>query len=607
MILADFSGGLNTRLSPNLIGVTESIICNNVDLSQGKITPLRSPKATSNIIPIGEESFTRFKGSYISNNIQTSYVEFNDALYFTDGVSTVKKSLTGLDIYELGLDAPTTAPSVELNTVEFTFVFSNLVGGDISGFPSGSYTYLIAYKTDSGSINYKETTFDYTGNAGVQCTLSSFDNLSYVRLYRLYNSKYRLVQEIFSGTVMVDTKYDISTQPSSTPYSEPLGKRFYLYTYLSSVTGVESGPSLASVEIDVDFNNVKVSGFVASTDPTVDTIVIYRLGGRLTSYYKVSNISNSATFFIDNKSDIEVLENGLLETNGYSKPKVGLKYLTEYNSTLFAVIGSTLYFSNNGLVDIWKDINFIEMPEVITGMGSTQNGLLIFSRNKTWILTGSDLTNFAKFMLSGNQGCISHNSISYVDNRLFWLGLDGICTSAGGAIEVLSWPKLGKLNITPIKSVVYDNQYILFHSTGMLGVDFRNGVKLFTSDILARGAYYSPDFDKLYLLKPSDNLMYSYNEGSSLLNYNYKTGWIAENGSTNYKTYKNIYIYSLGSGSVKVFLDNTLVTTLQLVNGLNDIKLPQSNTKGYFISFEFIGTNDIIEVSLVSEGRQNGR
>lgn len=606
MQIIDFSGGLNTKLSPNLISSNESVVCNNVDLSAGKIRPLKGLTPTVQTIPIGNDKFTRFKGNYLSGDLSTSFVEFNGALYKSSSSSGISKTTDGINFYELGLNAPTTKPSVS-TSFSITFTFSDKAGTAVPEFTVGTYTYLIAYKTIAGSVKYKIQTYNYTGTAGIRLTISSMSNIEYVRLYRLYETKYRYVGESTGSTTIDDTVYDISAKASTTPYEQGLGTRNYVYTYYSSISGIESAPSPASDDLVVDINNVSITGIVPSSDASVDAINIYRIGGTLTSYYLVQAISKTSTSYTDIKSDLQVLDNDImLETSNLIKPPSGLKFLTEYNSAIFGAVGSKLYFSNSGLVDNWLADNWIALPEDITGLGATQNGLLIFSRNKTWILVGTDLSTYSKYLLSGNQGCIAHNTIKYVENNLLWLSLDGICVSTGGNIEVLSYKKLGKLNLEPIVAEVYENQYYLFHTTGTLVVDFREGVRFYTLSLIARGAYYNYTFDKLYILQPNNIGMYEYNQGSNLT-YNFKTGWIAEGGVTNYKAYKNIYIYSVGTGQVKLSLDDSLVSTVNLVSGLNDIKLPQSDTKGYFIALEFIGSNEIVEVNLVSEGRQNGR
>lgn len=604
MLMTDFSGGLSTRLSPNLIQINESTICENVDLSSGSLKPLNGLKATSRTIPVNTPVFTEYKGIYLSSNSGTSYVEFNDALYIANAIDTVKKTTDGINIYPIGLSNPT----VKLTTTtsfNVSFTLSNITSGSDITFTAGTYTYLIQYKTTAGSIRYEVKTFTYSGTKGITLTISSMSNLESVTLYRKVDTKYRLVGETTSSTTINDIVFNIGTRETAAPYEQALGVRQYVYTYYSSITGFESAPSPASDDLEVDINNVVISGFIAPTDKTVDTIKLYRVGGSLTSLYLVENLAITASTYIDIKTDLDVLDGTLLTTTGYIQPPIGLKFLTEFNSALFGSIDSTLWFSNPGTVDQWTENNWITFPEHITGLGVTQNGLLVFSRNKTWILVGDSLATYSKYLLNGNQGCVSYSTISYVENNLLWYSLDGICLSKGGAIELLSWLKLGKLVINPITAETYENQYFLFHEEGTVVVDFRAGVKFYTLDLVVRGAYYSSSYDKLYLLKPKDIGMYEYNSGDTL-NYKYKTGYITHGSITNYKTYKNIYIYCKGTSELKLYVNSVLSNTFQLVNGVNNIRYKQEMSKGYYTELEFEGSGEILEVYFIPEGRQNG-
>ena len=609
MTLNNFSGGLNTRLSPNLIKTSESVICENVDLDSGVIKPLKGLKATASMIPIGEDNFTIFKGTYISDDLSSSFVEFNDKLYYTNSTDSVQKSTDGISFYELGLNAPSSIPITNTSFTAPIFTISNSSTGSTTNtlVTGTTYNYKIEYRTITGAIVYEDKIFTYTGSNGIDISINSFDNLTSVAVYRLYSSKYRLIAEGTARPTITDEILNISSSTSISTYDDYIPTLNYVYTYYSSTTSFESAPSSASEDLEVKANYNTISGLVASSDTSVNTINIYRLGNTLTSYYLVASITNGTTSYIDTKTDLDILDTGtLLETSGYIRPPDGIKFLTEYNSALFACIDSTLYFSQAGLVDIWTDFNYIVFPEHITGLGVTQNGLLIFSRNKTWILVGTDLSSYSKYLLNGSQGCISNTTVSYVDNLLLWQSLDGICTSSGSTVELLTWNNLGKVSFEPIKAVVYENQYMLFHTEGIFVIDFRNGVKFYTLDIIARGAYYSSRYDKLYVLQPDNLGIYEYNEDTNLT-YKYKTGWLAENGITNYKTYKNIYIYSTGTNSLNVYIDKILTNSVTLKEGLNDIKVLQTKQKGYFIELEFTGTGSIIELNMNFEGRQNGR
>ena len=606
MTINDFTGGLSTRLSPNLIQLNESTICTNVDLTSGVLKPLKDLTATNKTIPINNPVFTEFKGIYLSSNSGTSYVEFNDSLYIANGIDTVKKTINGTTLYDVGLVAPTTKLTTT-SSFSVTFTLSNIASGSTITFPTGTYTYLVQYKTLAGAIKYEIKTFSYTGTRGIRLTISSFSNLESVTLYRKVDTKYKLVGDSTSSLTIDDIVYDINTKPSTTPYEQSLGTRNYVYTYYSSTTGVESAPSTVSDDLVVSINNVVITGFVSPADSAVDTIRLYRLGGTLTDFYRVASFAKTTTTYTDTKTDLEVLDGELLTTNGFIKPPVGIKFLTEYNSALFGSINSTLYFSNPGLVDQWTADNFIVFPENITGLGVTQNGLLVFSRNKTWILVGDSLANYSKYMLNGSQGCVSHSTIAYVDNNLLWYSLDGICLSQGGAIELLSYPKLGKVVVNPIIAKVYENQYFLFHTTGTLVIDFRGGaVKFLNLSIIVRGAYYSSSYDRLYILKPNDIGMYEYNNGANLT-FNYKTGWLAENGLTNYKAYKELYVKCIGSVNLDIYLDGVVVKTYTLTTGVNTVRYPQESTRGYYTELYFYGTGQIIEVNFLTEGRQNGK
>ena len=605
MLINQFNAGLNTRLSPNLISTAESTKAINIDFTKATIKPLKGLTATNKTIPINNNSFTIFKGAYLSSNDGTSYVEFNDTLYIANGIDTVKKTTDGISIYPLGLAKPSTklSSSTSFNPI---FTLSNIASGSTITFPTGTYQYLVQFKATSGAIDYKELSFTYTGTRGVRLTISSMSNILSVTLYRKEDTKYKLIGETTTNNIIDDIVFSLGSKPTTTPYQELLGTRNYIYTYYSSITGFESAPSEASDDLKCMINNVLITNFMSSIDSTVDLIKLYRIGGTLNDYYLVDTFSKNTTNYIDTKSDLQVLEGTILTSQDLIVPPVGIKFLTEYNSALFGAIDSTLYFSNPGVVDNWTSYNYIDFPEHITGLGVTQNGLLIFSRNKTWILTGDSLSTYSKYLLNGNQGCISHSTIAYVGNNLLWLSLDGICTSVGGSIEVLSWPKLSKLSLNPKTAKVYDNQYYLFHSTGCIVVDFREGVRFYELDLVIRGAYYSSDYDMLYLLLPSNIGIYEYGTGSNL-NYTLKTGWLSFSGITNYKTFKNIYVMSLGTSSLKVYLDGELVTTTLITNGINDIKLPQTASKGYYLELEFSGTGEIIELDINFEGRQNGR
>ena len=611
MKLTDFLGGLSTRLAPHLIDVNQSVICNNVDMTKGDLRPLKGLAPRMGIIPLSESHFVTYKGGFVSGDVGTHFVEFNDTLYKSSTSGVISKTTNGRNWTKLGLIPPVTELTVKTEEVNFTY--STINSGDDSDIPIGKHKYIIGYKTNLGKSFKQEITVDYTGRKGIAFHHEIGKVLSY-SVFRQYEGSYYLVGDADVAGNVADKLYNISKHAvyNEFGYSGTKDVRSYVYTYYSSTTYIESAPSRVSAEIDVELQYVEVDGFTAPTDATVDAIKLYRNGGTLIDYYLVDTLSieNIGTKnYIDTKTDMEVLEGTLLETKDYIQPPKGLKFLTEWNSTLWAVDNDAkLWFSEVGLVDNWKSTNWIQFAESITGLGATQNGLLIFSRNRTWILAGDSATSYFKTLLNGSQGCITHNTVGYVDNNLVWLSLDGICISNGSAIQIASYKNLGKMNVEPVTSAVYDSKYFLFTDETCYVADFREGLKFYTIDILARGAHYSSYYDAFYVLLKGNLGVHEYDKATaSALNYHYKSGWLHEGTLTNYKAYKNIDVYSEGDNTISIYVDGELAINQSKLNTPYDcVKLPQDKTRGYYIEIELKGTGIIKELLYNVEGKQNG-
>lgn len=612
MTINNFMGGLSTRLAPHLIDINQATLCRNVDMTDGTLKPLKGLKARVNTIPLNNNHFTVFNGAFISGTNGVHFSEFDDKLYksITDGV--ISKTSDGINWVELGIDAPTTKVTVSTPLVAIP---SNPIStGASTDIPSGTYNYVLVYKTMLEKYFKQEVKVVYNTTRGIKFT-SDTEVVSTYKVFRQYNGAYYLVGESDSSGVVNDTLYNISNKElySSYTYQSTADVRNYVYTYYSTTTFIESAPSPISEDLEVEILQASIYGFLPTTDITVDSIRIYRIGGTLNNFYLVDTISIvgiATKTYVDTKSDLQVLEGTLLETTDLIKPPIGLKFLTEWNSTLWAVENSKLWFSEQGLVSNWRANNWIQFPENITGLGATQNGLLVFSRNRTWIISGDNVSSYFKYLLNGSQGCITHNTISYIDNNLIWLSLDGICTSNGSSITIASYNKLGKLNLEPIKAEVYDSQYFLFTDTDCIVADFRDynsiGLRFFNIDINARGAYYSPYYDTFYIL-PKDSIgVHEYDKGE-LLEFHYRTGYIVNQGKTNYKLAKNFYIYSVGENTVNIFIDNVnILEDYLLTNGLNEIKTRGNDSNGYFLEIELKGTGSISEIEFSTIPRQTG-
>lgn len=614
MKISMFNGGLNTRAAKHLLNAAQSTICNNVDFFDGSLKPLKNIKATPWMVGANDKHFTRFKGQWIKGGAGVHFVEYNDALYKSDTAGTISKSTNGTTFFELGINKPAGELVASTRAIDFTLTPNAYVpplgAGVATEFPSGELYYIIGYKTTADKYFKKEITLTTTGVKSIDIYKADIGvDVATFKVYRKYEGTYYLVKESDELGYVHDIKYDVSKNDaySSFDWISTAAVRSYVYTYYSTATGFESAPCNVSNEIKVEALYAKVTGFAVPTDPSVDAIKLYRMGGTLTDFFHVVDLAINSTEYNDSKTDTEVLnEEGLLNTYSNIKPPSTLRFITEYNNCLFACLDTQLWFSEPGTVDVWKSTNWIQFPEHITGLGATSNGLLVFSRNKTWIIVGEDSSTFARYLLSNDQGCVTHNTIQFTDNVLLWYSLDGICSSNGGAIDVISFTALGKLVIEPTASCVLEKQYYLFHDEGTIVVDFRESMRFYTLDLVVKGASYISEFDAMYVLIPNSIGIHKYNDGTDL-SFKYKTGKLTEGELTNYKTYKVIYVYSKGANSITISLDDEVVVDkVGLIDGLNEILLPQYKTKGYSIEIEFSGTGTIYEVEYKVEGRRNG-
>lgn len=383
--------------------------------------------------------------------------------------------------------------------------------------------------------------------------------------------------------------------------------RQYCYTYYNSVDGTESAPSAYSNELSYTTNNITISNLVVSTDPQVTNIRLYRLGGALTEMSLVATLAKTTTTYVDTLDDISI-DGSILESQNGGQAPSGLRFMIEANSMFFGAKADKLYYSDVAYPNYWSPFFFIDFDDDITGLGSTPNGTLVFTKAKTYIVTGTSPLTLTKILLHSSQGCINHKTIQYVDNNLLWLSMDGICSSNGSSVEVITLQKLGKVTVTSIGSAIWDNQYYLFHTTGTLVLDFRYGGLIFKNlSIIANGVWYSSTFDKLYYVKTDGTLNSLYNHATNYLTYTYKSGRISEGSITTLKTYKVFYVYIEGTANMKIYIDGTLSLTHTLTNGFNEVKTPQSDRNGYYIEFEITGTGKVLEIEYKVEGRQNGR
>lgn len=232
----------------------------------------------------------------------------------------------------------------------------------------------------------------------------------------------------------------------------------YVYTYYHIETGAESPPSPPSQNLDIEDSAIRLSDF---ENKVGYQIRIYRIGGIVTAYSALKTVSGQITEFTDELKYSEI-EGIILNTLRAFPPPEGLHLLTEHQGRFFGRVASKLYYSAPGKPDSWFALDFISFDDTITMIAPTANGLLVATATETWVIVGINPNNFAKYLVSDSEGCISHVSVKVMDGTAIWLSANGFIISSGTSVQNISIGKLGLIKgIDPRGAAIYNDMYIL--------------------------------------------------------------------------------------------------------------------------------------------------
>jgi hypothetical protein len=634
-----FGGGLNTRVDSQLIAENEATHFENIDSDTAILTPIKDKTKIPKVTVNRYSYYDTLTGTWLSESTPTDWVEYQEVIYKSDRINTPVK-LVGTTEYQLGIDPPVSGPIVSPTSAPEALSRVTLTPSAASGdLLEGNYQYKFLNKsstTDLISFSYyripiEEVTTEpfpragasnteiaritsaaerygtYQGEAvtgGSNTVTITFPdtNADQVRAYRFFDNVWRALTSDFqdSATSVVDDTYDISANDELAESLLVNGIVQYAITYYSTITNSESKP-VVSNEIAVINGHVELTSIPTSSDPQVDEVRIYRIGGDLTVFTYVDSISNGTSDYTDTSSNTE-LAGDLLESQDYDVAPRGLKFLTESYAMLFGALDDKLRFTPIGKPDAWPSTFFLDFPEAITGISKTSIGLLIHTLYKTYLVTGTGPTSFAQQILSGDQGCLSHDSIQETKDTALWVSSDGICASDGSDVQVLTRNKLGKKHINVVNSVLYDQVYQVLNTDGeVLALDFdRSILKTFTYGV----DYLVIAEDVLY--GHNDGFLYSLNTSNDSLSMTWRSPEFVGPAMTAPKIYSSITFYSEGDITLSAYVDGELVgTQTESKTGLYQMKTASKSRRGSYISFEVTGTGKLRELAW-DEGAANG-
>lgn len=644
MKIQKFNGGLATRLEPHFINADQSTVNVNVDTSVGVLAPVKDK-----VFEAGSQNkyfkYFREEDTIVTSEVPSDFIEFQNFMIVSDRTNRPTKLRNGMKSF-LGIERPVVAPTLSnasssesLSFVTFTAKLAIDYEGEgpiqTGDLPVTELKYMLfkrrngrlssGYEVDVTPVSSgirssfvgRRLSIDeqfypglYVSTLATAERIIEIDNFnveagSEFVVYRLYEGKWYEVASSANNFPIRDFRYDIS---SNTELDERLVTNFngtyqYVYTYYNSKDGVESAPSDLSAELEVDSGNIGLSNMSVSADPQVDKKRIYRVGNNLATFTLVQEVDNSVSSFIDDISDIAV-DGRTLQSDNYFEAPAGLKYLTEAYAMLFGVIDNTLRFTPIGQPNAWPPEFSIPYDSNITGIGSTANGVLVMTADKTHLVTGTGPFSLSSQSLRGDQGCISHDSIQQVENgAIVWASSDGLCVSAGGSPKNITKYQLGDLKFDPTSSSVNNEVYYLHNNDGIIFVwDYR----------------FEPVFKQLSLgveyIQEMRDEMFGYSEGiiykllasEDYLELSYFSPRFIEGSYTEVRTYNKIYVYTEGQINLKIYINSELVIEKDFEEpGVKQIKIPQECQRGQYLEFEVSGTGKFYELEYMAGPRHN--
>lgn len=637
MKLQQFEGGLSSRLAPQLLNNNQGVVFENIDNATGVLTPIKDKLATD-ITLLQYHKYFDAESIWVSRFVKTDFVEFQRVLYLSDQINEPKKLSKGV-YNQLGITSPTKQTTSE--NVSKAKPLKNLTVLNISSkgdLPAADLDYLLFnIKDNVYSTPFKFTVFSSSsestrakGNVVPFNELTKFgsntiiterkpakravtfkelkgDYADKAELYRFYDGEWYLVTTFDTKAQDVeDSLYNIRNNKKLdesliTPFD---GVYQYVYTFYNSVDGSESVPSKPSTELEVQSGSIKVVMSDTTTDNQVTHKRLYRIGGNLAKFTLVAQLDVSDTVYIDKLKDTD-LDGRLLESeNFYPAPK-GLKYLTESYAMLFGVVGSILRFTPIGKPNAWPPEYSVQFDQDLTGIGPVANGILVFTRSKTYIVTGTGPAALSQQLLRGDQGCISHDSIQEaIAGTIIWASEDGLCTSSGNNVTSITKALVGRLELDPVNSVVHDEVYYCHNSCGKTLVwdyRFQPILKWLTLGVQSVACADAKLYGYL------DGYLYLLYKDTNNLTMKYKSPLFVEGSFSENKTYKKVYIRAEGDIILNIIIDNFEVASFNLTGvQTHQLQIPQQLQRGYSIQFEVEGIGIVHEIEYVASPRQNG-
>jgi hypothetical protein len=243
-------------------------------------------------------------------------------------------------------------------------------------------------------------------------------------------------------------------------------------------------------------------------------------------------------------------------------------------------------------------LNFIGFDDNITGICPEFQGVLVYTVNNTYRITGAEnIETLSKLLLPGNQGCVNYKSIGQISNAPVWLSNDGICLWDGENITVISRQIMNTTRLQVVCAASANDCYFLFLEKGAIVYDHRNGDIFSKLDFTCSYAWYDSEADALYLQQTDGIKIYG---AGNTATYTYVSPRIVFPESV-YKYIREVMLCIDGRATVTLSNESGAVVSVALKrSGRHRLKVPY-NILSRWAQMKVVGSGTLQEISLIYE------
>ena len=340
-----------------------------------------------------------------------------------------------------------------------------------------------------------------------------------------------------------------------------------------------------------------------STQTGVTKVLIERTASNGSDFYELATVDNGTATYIDATADLDLLAN-LPSSNETGQPpiyqvvsgswtQVGGKYLTELNGIFYLAVGNRLYLSKQSNPHAWDTLNWASAADTITALATDRTALLVFTENRTFRVTGTNVTDLVWEDLEVAQGCPNWRTVAYYGNAPVWWSYDGLCVYSntpnreGRYVTVVTYGKY-RFPGQPDHAVVANDVYHAFYSgSDTLCFDARAGLRPFAKSLQADLAFYDINTDRL--ITKTGSTFYVDETGASIP-FEYTSPEFSTNTLVRLKHWQRMWIDSDVPVTIGVYLDGTLKQTKTITGtGRRHVRLV-AGLRGERIQFTITGT-----------------